>query len=127
MRAAKSVEFAKPIDKYAEILTPEAVAFVVGLQRTFECTTERVAGRLGWHGRSGWTRGRKPGFSAANEAYSRRVSGRSIPCLPDLLDRRVEITGAGGPEDDHQRAELGREVFMADFEDSTTPTWGEPD
>ena len=47
MRSVKSVEFVVPATgRYAEILTPEAVAFVVGLQRTFnEQRKELLAAR----------------------------------------------------------------------------------
>ena len=43
---------------------------------------------------------------------------------PALLDRRVEITGPVEPKMVINALNSGAKVYMADFEDSTTPTWG---
>ena len=42
---------------------------------------------------------------------------------PVLLDRRVEITGPVDRKMIINALNSGATVFMADFEDSTTPTW----
>jgi malate synthase len=47
----------------------------------------------------------------------------SIP--PDLLDRRVEITGPTNAKMLINALNSGAKVFMADFEDATSPTWSE--
>jgi malate synthase len=47
----------------------------------------------------------------------------SIP--PDLLDRRVEITGPTNAKMFINALNSGAKVFMADFEDATSPTWEE--
>ncbi len=45
------------------------------------------------------------------------------PLPQDLLDRRVEITGPVDRKMIINALNSGAKVFMADFEDSTTPTW----
>ncbi len=122
MRSVKSVEFVAPsAGRYAEILTPEAVAFVVGLQRTFneqrkELLEARVARQKRLDG------GERPDF--LKETKGIRESEWTVAELPkDLLDRRVEITGPVDRKMIINALNSGAKVFMADFEDSTTPTW----
>ena len=122
MRSAKSVEFAVPAtERYAEILTPEAVAFVVGLQRTFnEQRKELLEARVARQKRL--DAGERPDF--LKETKSIRESEWTVSPLPqDLLDRRVEITGPVDRKMIINALNSGAKVFMADFEDSTTPTW----
>ena len=122
MRSVKSVEFVKPsAGRYAEILTPDAVAFVVGLQRTFneqrkELLDARAARQKRLDG------GERPDF--LKETKGIRESEWTVAPLPkDLLDRRVEITGPVDRKMIINALNSGAKVFMADFEDSTTPTW----
>jgi malate synthase len=122
MRSAKSVEFVAPSEgRYAEILTPEAVEFVVGLQRTFnEQRKELLAARVGRQKRL--DAGERPDF--LKETKGIRESEWTVAPLPqDLLDRRVEITGPVDRKMIINALNSGAKVFMADFEDSTTPTW----
>jgi len=70
MRSVKSVEFVAPSGgRYAEILTPEAVAFVVGLQRNFQRAAEELLEHEG-AARRGWMRGAAR-FSEGNKTHSR--------------------------------------------------------
>ena len=63
-------------------------------------------------------------FLAGDDAPCARRAGRSRRCPPDLLDRRVEITGPGRPEDDHQRAQLRRAASSwPTSRTRTRPTW----
>jgi malate synthase len=122
MRSAKSVEFVVPATgRYAEILTPEAVAFVVGLQRTFnEQRKELLEARKAQQKRL--DAGERPDF--LKETKHIRESAWTVAELPqDLLDRRVEITGPVDRKMIINALNSGAKVFMADFEDSTTPTW----
>src|SRR3984885_927098 len=122
MRSAKSVEFVAPSSgRYAEILTPEAVAFVVGLQRTFnEQRKELLEARVARQKRL--DAGERPDFLKETKAI--RESEWTVSPLPqDLLDRRVEITGPVDRKMIINALNSGAKVFMADFEDSTTPTW----
>src|SRR6266436_2156283 len=122
MRSAKSVEFVGPsAGRYAEILTPEAVAFVVGLQRTFnEQRKELLEARKTRQKRL--DAGERPDF--LKETKGIRESEWTVAPLPqDLLDRRGEITGPVDRKMIINALNSGAKVFMADFEDSTTPTW----
>jgi len=116
------VEFVAPATgRYAEILTPEAVAFVVGLQRTFnEERKELLGARKARQKRL--DAGERPDF--LKETKGIRESEWTVAELPqDLLDRRVEITGPVDRKMIINALNSGAKVFMADFEDSTTPTW----
>src|ERR1700722_10397440 len=122
MRSVKSVEFkAEAAGRYAEILTPEAVAFVVGLQRTFnERRKALLEARMARQKRL--DTGERPDF--LKETKEIRESEWTVAPLPaDLMDRRVEITGPVDRKMIINALNSGAKVFMADFEDSTTPTW----
>jgi malate synthase len=122
MRSAEGVEFvARVTGRYEEVLTPEAVAFVAGLQRAFNARRkELLAARVVRQGRL--DAGERPDF--LKETKGVRESEWTVAPLPkDLLDRRVEITGPVERKMIINALNSGAKVFMADFEDSTTPTW----
>jgi malate synthase len=122
MKSTKSVEFLAPATgRYAEILTPEAVAFVVGLQQTFnKRRKELLEARSARQKRL--DEGERPDFLKGTKDI--RESEWTVAPLPkDLLDRRVEITGPVDRKMIINALNSGAKVFMADFEDSTTPTW----
>jgi malate synthase len=119
---AAGVELLAPISAhYAAILTPEAIDFVVKLHRAFngrrqELLAERVSRQARLDA------GEKPDFLP--ETAEIRSSEWQVSPLPqDLLDRRVEITGPVDRKMIINALNSGAKVFMADFEDSTTPTW----
>ncbi len=116
------VEFRAPISgTYAGILTPEAVAFLVDLQRTFNARRkELLAARA--ERQKLLDSGVKPDFLPETKAI--RDSEWTVAPLPkDILDRRVEITGPVDRKMIINALNSGAKVFMADFEDSSTPTW----
>ncbi len=49
--------------------------------------------------------------------------GRPRPCPATLQDRRVEITGSVDRKMVINALNSGASMFMADFEDSHSPTW----
>ena len=53
----------------------------------------------------------------------READWRVAPIPADLLDRRVEITGPVDRKMIINALNSGAKVFMADFEDATSPTW----
>jgi malate synthase len=116
------VEFLAPItDTYAEILTPEAVVFVVDLQRTFNGRRKALLDAR--HERQKrLDAGEKPNFLTETKAL-RDAEWVVAPLPTDILDRRVEITGPVDRKMIINALNSGAKVFMADFEDSTTPTW----
>ncbi len=108
-------------ERHGEILTPEAVAFAAGLQRAFNGRRkELLAARAERQLRL--DRGERPDF--LQETRQIRESEWTVAPLPaDLLDRRVEITGPVDRKMVINALNSGARVYMADFEDSTTPTW----
>jgi malate synthase len=116
------VEFLAPIsESYAEILTPEAVAFAVDLQRTFNARRKALLDAR--HQRQKrLDAGEKPNFLAETKAV-RDADWTVAPLPADILDRRVEITGPVDRKMIINALNSGAKIFMADFEDSNTPTW----
>ncbi len=108
-------------DKYDAILTPAALDFVASLQREFNPRRlELLAARTARQARV--DAGELPDFLPETAAI--RDADWTIAPLPaDLLDRRVEITGPVDRKMIINALNSGARVFMADFEDSTTPTW----
>jgi len=104
------------------VLTDEAVGFAVELQRAFNGRRkELLAARAARQARL--DAGERPDFLAGTKGI--RESEWTVAPLPkDLLDRRVEITGPVDRKMVINALNSGAKVFMADFEDSTTPTWG---
>ena len=116
------VTFLPPITaRDAEILTPEAVAFIVDLQRTFNQRRKSLLDAR--HKRQKrLDAGEKPDFLPQTKSI--RESEWTVAPLPkDILDRRVEITGPVERKMIINALNSGAKVFMADFEDSSTPTW----
>src|SRR6202012_2482003 len=66
--------------------------------------------------------GEKPAFLEKTKSI-RDGDWTVAPLPPDLLDRRVEITGPVDRKMIINALNSGAKIFMADFEDSTTPTW----
>jgi malate synthase len=122
MQSAEGVEFVGSVTgRYEEVLTPEAVAFVVGLQRAFNARRkELLAARVVRQGRL--DAGERPDFLKETKGV-RETEWTVAPLPKDLLDRRVEITGPVERKMIINALNSGAKVFMADFEDSTTPTW----
>jgi malate synthase len=116
------VEVLAPVsERHAEILTPEALAFIVDLQQTFNVRRkELLAARKERQKRL--DAGEKPDFLP--ETKKIRESEWTVAPIPkDILDRRVEITGPVDRKMIINALNSGAKVFMADFEDSSTPTW----
>ena len=116
------VEILAPVsESYAEILTPDAVAFIVDLQRTFNARRKSLLAAR--HERQKRIdAGEKPDFLEETRAI--RKSEWTVAPLPgDILDRRVEITGPVDRKMIINALNSGAKVFMADFEDSSTPLW----
>jgi malate synthase len=106
---------------FDRILTPEALAFVARLVRRHAPTRSRLlAHRL--ERQRQVDDGRLPGFLAATKKV--RAGKWQIKGIPaDLQDRRVEITGPVDRKMVINALNAGAKCFMADFEDSQSPTW----
>src|SRR4029434_7200317 len=103
------------------ILTPQALDFVAKLSRQFEGRRrELMAARA--RRQVEFDAGKLPEFLTETEHV--RSSNWSVTAVPaDLQDRRVEITGPTDRKMVINALNCGANVFMADFEDSNTPTW----
>ena len=107
--------------EYAEILSPEAVAFAVGLQRSFGGRrAELLALRAGRQ--KEFDAGKLPDFLPGTRSI-REGNWTCAGILPDIVDRRVEITGPVDRKMIINALNSGASVFMADFEDANTPKW----
>ncbi len=105
----------------AELLPPPALALLTSLHRAIE--PERQARLEARRTRQAeFDAGAVPGFR--DDTRSIREGDWTVAPLPEALqDRRVEITGPTDPKMVINALNSGARVFMADFEDSTSPTW----
>ena len=119
---AEGITFTAPISEaFAEILTPEATSLIAMLHRSFNGRRkELLAARVTRQARL--DAGERPDFLAETK-HIRDATWTVSPLPADLLDRRVEITGPVERKMIINALNSGAKVFMADFEDSTTPTW----
>ncbi|MFI5347674.1 MAG: malate synthase A [Elusimicrobiota bacterium] len=107
--------------EHAAVLSPEALAFVIGLERRFGARRlELLAARRERQARL--DAGELPDFPAET-AELRRSEWTVRPAPADLRDRRVEITGPVERKMVINALNSGAKVFMADFEDSHSPVW----
>jgi malate synthase len=105
----------------AEILTPDALALVAKLVRAFRPRrAELLAKRV--ERAAALDAGKRPEF-LPETADVRAADWTIAPVPDDLQDRRVEITGPVDRKMIINALNSGAKVFMADFEDSNTPTW----
>ncbi|MGM1018070.1 MAG: malate synthase A [Actinomycetota bacterium] len=109
-------------DRYTEILTPEAIAFLTELHHRFGARRhDRLADRMRRRFEIG--NGRDPQFRD-DTAHIREDTGwRVAGAGPGLEDRRVEITGPTDPKMTINALNSGARVWLADQEDATSPTW----
>jgi malate synthase len=104
-----------------EILTPEAVQFISKLHQIFNQRRLKLLERRVKRQQE-INSGLMPNF--LEETRSVRESNWTVAPLPhDLIDRRVEITGPVERKMIINALNSGANVFMADFEDSNSPTW----
>ena len=103
------------------VLTPQALAFVADLQRRFGPQRAALLAAREERQRA-FDRGELPGFLPETREV-REGAWTLAPAPRDLDDRRVEITGPVDRKMMINALNSGARVFMADFEDSLSPTW----
>jgi malate synthase len=108
-------------DVETQILTPEASRFLTKLAREFEWRRRELLQRRQTRQRE-IDAGKMPDF-LPDTADIRETDWMVAPIPRDLLDRRVEITGPPDRKMIINALNSGASVFMADFEDSNSPTW----
>ncbi len=118
----KSLEVLGPVtDEQKEILTPEALEFFAELQRGFNPRRLQLLRERRLR-QEALERGAMPRFLPETRAV---CEGRwqVLPVPEDLQDRRVEITGPVDRKMVINALNSGANCYMADFEDSHSPTW----
>src|SRR5580658_5616623 len=105
----------------ASMLTPDARAFLSKLAARFEPRRQELLARRQTV-QSEIDHGKLPDF-LPETAEIRQREWKVAPIPKDLLDRRVEITGPVDRKMIINALNSGANVYMADFEDSNTPTW----
>jgi len=109
------------LDGFEDILTPHALDFICMLedkfgQRRLELLVQRKVMQ------NKIDNGFVPDFLDVTKDV-RDLQWTVSPLPKDLLDRRVEITGPVDRKMIINALNSGVKVFMADFEDSNSPTW----
>ncbi len=119
----EGVEIRGPLlDRFAEVLTPDALAFVARLHREFNPTRERLLQRRAER-QARFDAGELPDFLPETTPV-REGDWKVAPIANKDLQRRwVEITGPTERKMLINALNSGANVYMADFEDANTPTW----
>jgi malate synthase len=104
-----------------QILTPEALAFVSKLHRQFNRIRKYLLDRRE-QVQEGINEGILPAF-LPETAHVRESYWQARPVPADIQDRRTEITGPVERKMIINALNSGAKVFMADFEDSNSPTF----
>jgi malate synthase len=117
----QSLESQSQARKQTDILTPEGQAFLSKLAVEFEPRRQELLARRRTV-QEEIDHGKLPDF-LSETAEIRERDWKVAPIPKDLLDRRVEITGPVDRKMIINALNSGASVFMADFEDSNSPTW----
>lgn len=104
-----------------EVLTPDALTFIIDLHRRFNPTRRKLLDARAER-QAAINAGAKLGF-LEETAGIRSAEWQVAPAPADLNDRRVEITGPTERKMMINALNSGAKVFMADFEDALSPTW----
>ncbi len=108
-------------DRFDTVLTADALEFVETLHQQFDDRRRALLDARAIRQRK-LDGGEMPDF--LEETADIRESRWQVAAPPpDLLDRRVEITGPVERKMMINALNSGARVFMADFEDSASPTW----
>jgi len=105
----------------ARVLTPEALQFIADLESAFGSRRRALLAKRAER-QTRFDAGERPNF-LPDTRHVRESDWRISPLPADLEDRRVEITGPVDRKMIINALNSGANVFMADFEDATSPTW----
>ncbi|MEP7765319.1 malate synthase A [Sanguibacter sp. 25GB23B1] len=109
-------------ERYDEILTPEALAFVAALHEQFIAPRHEIL-LARQENRKRIANGSDPDFLDSTRAIREDRTWRVAGAGPGLEQRRVEITGPTDPKMAINALNSGADVWLADLEDATSPTW----
>jgi len=119
---AKVMTITGPLnDAYSTILTKEAQHFLLALHDRFDTTRKQLLEKRKARQQE-IDNGKFPDFLADTKQI-RESDWKVAPLPADLLDRRVEITGPVNRKMIINALNSGAKVYMADLEDSNTPSW----
>jgi malate synthase len=107
--------------RFDEVLTQDALSFVAELHRRFNQTRKRLLA-LRSERQKRFDAGETPDFLPETK-HIREGDWTVAPIPVDLQDRRVEITGPVDRKMIVNALNSGAKVFMADFEDASSPVW----
>ncbi|SFI57137.1 malate synthase [Kaistella treverensis] len=110
-----------PAEKYSDIFSPQLEHFLAELHQKFDAKRRALLNSRKMK-QVEFDHHQLPHFLPETEA----IRNRDWVCSPlpaDLLDRRVEITGPVDRKTVINALNSGASTFMADFEDSNSPTW----
>ncbi len=118
-----SIEIAgRMAPRYDEILTPEALRFLIELHDRFAARRhDRLADRMRRRFEIG--NGHDPQFRDDTRHIREDADWQVAGAGPGLEDRRVEITGPTDAKMTINALNSGAKVWLADQEDATSPTW----
>ncbi|HYW43633.1 MAG TPA: malate synthase A [Bryobacteraceae bacterium] len=108
-------------EQFATILTAEANAFLAALEAEFGARRRELLAHRAVRQKE-IDSGKFPDFLRETAAI-RAGEWKVAPIPEDLQDRRVEITGPVDRKMIINALNSGANVFMADLEDSNSPTW----
>ena len=108
-------------NEMGELLTPEALEFASLLHKTFNPIRLELLDQRKKR-QSEINSGHMPDFLSETE-HIRQGDWKISPIPHDLQDRRVEITGPIDRKMIINALNSNVKIFMADFEDSNSPTW----
>ncbi|MGA2199423.1 MAG: malate synthase A [Nitrososphaerales archaeon] len=115
---------APPSEEFSAILTPEALRFVKVLHMRFSDMRKMLLQKREERQKQ-MDSGVLPTFPEGRDVLA-AVGWKVAAVPPDLKLRKVEITGPAGDRKMVVNAlNSGADVYMADFEDSLSPTWNE--
>jgi len=120
-KATPGIALATQVAGQATVLPAPLLALLVSLHRAVEPGRQaRLQARR--ERQAFFDQGGLPDFR--QDTANIRAGDWTVAPLPAALqDRRVEITGPTDPKMVINALNSGAKVFMADFEDSTSPTW----
>ena len=109
-------------DRYDEVLTDEALAFLADLHRRFDGRRRELLS-VREQRYADLAAGGTLDFLTETKDVREDESWRVADPAPGLVDRRAEITGPTDRKMMINALNSGAKVFMADLEDATSPTW----
>lgn len=108
--------------RFEEILTAEALAFITELHDLYAGTRGDLLNHRQVN-RTHYSNGRRPTFAAATAHIREDATWSVAGAGPGMADRRVEITGPAEPKMACNALNSDAQVWLADLEDATSPTW----